>query len=65
MEPDADDLSEVENLVAYRALRLLELGFDMHQIEELPLLRPDIAHDAERLLERGAPHAYVVSELRE
>lgn len=54
-----------QRLVAHRTVRLLDLGFSLAQIELLPLNRPDIAHDAERLLTRGAPHEYVVHELRE
>lgn len=63
--PPEYELSELERQVMWRTTHLLDLGFSMHQIEQLPLLRPDIAHEADRLLTRGCPHSYVVTELRE
>lgn len=56
---------EYQRLVAYRTTSLLDLGFSIEQIEQLPLHRPDIAHAAEKLLGRRAPHDYVVLELKE
>lgn len=56
---------EDAKLLWHRAKELLGLGFTFDQIEELPLRQPDIAHTADDLLKRGAPHAYVVRELKE
>lgn len=57
--------SGYQALVAHRTARLLDLGFSIEQVDLLPLNRADIAHDAERLLKRGATHAFVIHDLKE
>jgi hypothetical protein len=51
-------------LLAHRADGLLKLGFTLHQTIELSS-RNDVVHDAEALLERGWPHDFVTTELKE
>ena len=66
-EPEATEdaeLDEVLRLLAHRTLGLLDLGFGLEQVLRL-VRRPDVVHDAERLLKRGASHSFVVDELGE
>ena len=53
---------ERRRLLAHRATRLLRLGFTLSQTLLLAH-RNDVVHEAQALLERGAPHEFVVQEL--
>ncbi len=55
-------LGEPERLIAHRVLGLLDLGFTVEQTLEI-CTRVDIVHDAEALLKRGWPLAFVYEEL--
>lgn len=56
------DLSNLEETVAWRVDQLFALGFSLEQILQI-MLRPDVVHDAQDLLDLGAPHAFIVAEL--
>lgn len=63
-EPPEDDrlLSELEQVIAWRVIGLLDLGFTLDHALEMRN-RPDVCHDADDLLKRGYPHSLVVAEL--
>lgn len=59
---DDEGYTELDRVIAWRANRLLRLGFTWEQAAVL-CRRNDVEHEAEALLARGAPHTYVVEEL--
>jgi len=55
-------LAQLDEVVAWRTMGLIDLGFSLEQVARL-VNRPDVVHEAERLLVHGAPHSFVTEEL--
>lgn len=61
-EPDPDldrQLSELEQVVAWRAVGLLDRGFLIDDVLKL-IKRPDVLHDVDALLSKGCPREFIV-----
>ena len=61
-DPARRKLDGLEEVLAWRALGLLDLGFTIEQVLVL-VNRPDVVHEAEALVARGCPLYFVFDEL--